>query len=481
MHASTPHRHRSHQLVRGGFALAIALLLALAGGFVPVRAAPRASTTAAPTPCRAADLDAAISHQGVTDTTLIHVGITTVRPDIECTLMGQPQVQLFDARGNLLVESPPPDPSAGQPVVLSAGVGASASVRWSNWCGPQGATVALPPIGGPIAVIVILPGDAGQLVAHPRGTVAEAGPLGGGPPCLGTDQPSQLFPVKPFEAAPGTSFGAPGSLPIYVAAPFFAYWRAHGGLAFLGYPLSREVEARSGDGKTYTVQYFERARLEYHPENAAPNAVLLGQLGREVHPADPPVQARNDPFFTYFPETGHNVEKRFLGPWGRGGLAQFGYPISEPSTERLEDGKDYTVQYFERARFEWHLENADPAARVLLGQLGRRLYTAGAEPPVGQSPASGYCPETQGAAATVRVRSDTPSPRCQKVRSGQHLRIINNTAQPVRARLAQIDVTIAPGGEWADDRPFGTYLAPGVHVLALSAYAGGGAELWVQR
>jgi hypothetical protein len=31
------------------------------------------------------------------------------------------------------------------------------------------------------------------------------------------------------------------------------------------------------------VQYFERGRLEYHPENAgSPYEVLLGQLGTEM-------------------------------------------------------------------------------------------------------------------------------------------------------------------------------------------------------
>ncbi len=117
---------------------------------------------------------------------------------------------------------------------------------------------------------------------------------------------------------------------------------------------------------------------------------------------------------------------------------------------------------------------------MLLGQLGRQVYTPKAEPPLPQTPAAGVCGEAQGAEATVRVNRDVPSPRCQKVQPGQHLRIINATDRPVRAQLAYIDVTIAPGGEWADGRPFGTYLAPGVHSLTLSAYAGGGAELWVQ-
>jgi hypothetical protein len=33
-------------------------------------------------------------------------------------------------------------------------------------------------------------------------------------------------------------------------------------------------------------------------------------------------------------------------------LALFGLPLSDPMQETLGDGKTYTVQYFERARFE---------------------------------------------------------------------------------------------------------------------------------
>ena len=36
------------------------------------------------------------------------------------------------------------------------------------------------------------------------------------------------------------------------------------------------------DGKTYQVQYFERVRMEYHPENQPPYDVLLGQFGRRI-------------------------------------------------------------------------------------------------------------------------------------------------------------------------------------------------------
>ncbi len=157
-----------------------------------------------------------------------------------------------------------------------------------------------------------------------------------------------------------------------VQGRFLAYWDAHGGLALNGYPISGEMMETLEDGKPYTVQYFERVRLEYHPENAAPNDVLLGQFGRRIHPADAPVAARAGA--TFFSETGHNVDGGFLMYWQtNGGLAQFGYPLSEVLSETLGDGKSYQVQYFERARFEYHPENPAPYD-ILLGQFGRQIY-----------------------------------------------------------------------------------------------------------
>ena len=61
---------------------------------------------------------------------------------------------------------------------------------------------------------------------------------------------------------------------------FLRYWIEHGGLAQQGYPISNEfTEVSDLDGKLYTVQYFQRAVFEYHPENAAPYNVLISQLG----------------------------------------------------------------------------------------------------------------------------------------------------------------------------------------------------------
>ncbi|GAB4190435.1 MAG: S8 family peptidase [Roseiflexaceae bacterium] len=83
-----------------------------------------------------------------------------------------------------------------------------------------------------------------------------------------------------------------------------------------------------------------------------------------------PVNPPADPALLFFPETGHTLGGAFRAYWERnGGLPIFGYPTSEPFTERGEDGRDYTVQYFQRHRFELHPENPPPYD-VLLSRLG---------------------------------------------------------------------------------------------------------------
>jgi hypothetical protein len=74
----------------------------------------------------------------------------------------------------------------------------------------------------------------------------------------------------------------------------------------------------------------------------------------------------------YFPETKHTVSGKFWAYWqSHGGLAQQGYPISDEFTEVSDlDGKPYTVQYFERAVFEMHPENAGTPYEILLSQRG---------------------------------------------------------------------------------------------------------------
>ena len=168
-----------------------------------------------------------------------------------------------------------------------------------------------------------------------------------------------------------------------VRGRFFDYWQANGGLARNGYPLTAERSEILEDGKAYTVQYFERVRLELHPENAAPNDVLLGQFGRRIL-REEYITARNQTYEQatapvagsgpyYFAQTGHTIAPRFQQYWQQnGGLAQFGYPITDERYDGVGDSCCIT-QYFERARFEWHPENEGTPYVILLGQFGRRL------------------------------------------------------------------------------------------------------------
>jgi hypothetical protein len=68
-----------------------------------------------------------------------------------------------------------------------------------------------------------------------------------------------------------------------IKQPFLQYWNANGGLRVFGLPRSEAFEEiNQADGKTYLVQYFERNRIEYHPENQGTKfEFLLGLLGVE--------------------------------------------------------------------------------------------------------------------------------------------------------------------------------------------------------
>ena len=143
----------------------------------------------------------------------------------------------------------------------------------------------------------------------------------------------------------GACFSATG---FCVRDAFRARWEANGGPALNGYPLTAERIETLEDGLPYIVQYFERVRMEYHPENTAPSDVLLGQFGRRIlaeragRESDPPTGPSGDG--TFYPETEHNIIGAFLAYWrGHGGLTQFGYPLTESFRERLEDEGTYTV------------------------------------------------------------------------------------------------------------------------------------------
>ena len=158
----------------------------------------------------------------------------------------------------------------------------------------------------------------------------------------------------------------------YLSYGFLEYWRANGGLMQFGYPITEELNHNG-----LTTQYFERAVFEYHGDAPAGWKVQLERLGAELtasrtnEAAFKPVSGASDASTTFFPQTGHTLAFGFRTYWqAHGGLRIFGYPISQ---EFSEGG--YTVQYFERARFEYHPNNP-PQYQVLLGLLGTNAATA---------------------------------------------------------------------------------------------------------
>jgi hypothetical protein len=164
---------------------------------------------------------------------------------------------------------------------------------------------------------------------------------------------------------------------------FYDYWQANGGLPRFGYPLTEEIlEPDAANNRPRVVQYFERARFEYFPEHAGtPYEVQLGLLGvailsrYNVDWQDQPKLAGAPPGCLFFEPTGHSLCSPFRERWeALGGLALLGQPITEPfQANRADTGQPYTVQYFERARFEYFAEYAGTPYEVQLGLLGREL------------------------------------------------------------------------------------------------------------
>jgi len=89
--------------------------------------------------------------------------------------------------------------------------------------------------------------------------------------------PSAISPLTPSYLY----FGETG---YWIAGPFLDFWEHHHGQLLFGAPISQPLTEQNGDGtgRTYQVQYFQNARLEYHPELAGTdNEVQLGLIGRQ--------------------------------------------------------------------------------------------------------------------------------------------------------------------------------------------------------
>ncbi|HEX5689509.1 MAG TPA: hypothetical protein VFX76_05885, partial [Roseiflexaceae bacterium] len=174
------------------------------------------------------------------------------------------------------------------------------------------------------------------------------------------------------------------------------FYEQNGDINAFGQPLSSQ-QAEVVEGRSFQAQWFERGRLELHPENLPPYDVLLGRLGAESLGragqawTSFPAASQNAPFF--FDRTRQAIAPEFWNYWSSRGLnfdnngassfeeslALFGYPISGALRERASDGRTYLTQWFERARFEYHPEASVPN-QVQVELFGTKLLPATTAP-----------------------------------------------------------------------------------------------------
>jgi hypothetical protein len=114
-----------------------------------------------------------------------------------------------------------------------------------------------------------------------------------------------------------------------VSDPFLSYWRDNGALKIFGYPISpARYELDPSSGKALWIQWFERARFEYHPDNAPEYQIQLGLLGRQLIETAHPVA----------PEPRQTVRVYLVGPnwqWNENGDGLVPIEIQVAPTKRV--------------------------------------------------------------------------------------------------------------------------------------------------
>ena len=209
-------------------------------------------------------------------------------------------------------------------------------------------------------------------------------------------------------------------------------------LLVYGLPITEEFIDPIQD---ITMQYFQRARFELNPDAPAGKRVQLGTLGSLTYQASkvqdlhldtntPKCRQYNQFFVCYAFLTFFDAH---------GGLGQFGYPISNYSKE----GDEY-VQYFERARFEFHPELSDDEW-VQLTDIGRIQFDQSQRdpsllPPVSDGdnrllPVTGLQVRAYVAKAVVNANSE----------QGLTVIVLNQVYQPVQQALVAVKLALPDG------------------------------------
>ena len=258
----------------------------------------------------------------------------------------------FDEAGNLI------DPATGMAVSYDAN-GQLVVAQEGQAIAPDGT------IDGTEAAAPDLAEDIPELVTTPWLAPPPSGPP---PGYVNWSPPSTVYIPETGHAVDGV---------------FLESWRAWGGAASWGLPLTAELRE---NGRI--VQYYDYGRFEYHPDDPNGSVVQFGELGRQLQPfvvrrnsgsgssavneaaltarAWAPLEAseRSDSeTWRFVSETGHAVAGEFKAFWEATGESGYlGNPLSEPY--KL-DGVTYQV--FERGTLAQR--TGEPPAMVPIGKM----------------------------------------------------------------------------------------------------------------
>jgi len=213
---------------------------------------------------------------------------------------------------------------------------------------------------------------------------------------MATDSPSPA-PSQPSESrtndcsteALGNAPFTPPETGFTISGWIQRYWNEHGNVPIFGYPLGNAHRLINSSGDYVCSQLFQRHRIELqlNADGSLKMAgnyafVTLGRVGAERLLRDADLingrrlgygeSGGNTADCQSFMEVPYKICGALKQYWNtQGGLGLFGFPQSDLFTYRTDDGREYTSQYFERARFERHPEDGTIKGGLLGDELNR--------------------------------------------------------------------------------------------------------------
>ncbi len=278
-------------------------------------------------------------------------------------------------------------------------------------------------------------------------------------------RPLALLFILCLLAAPGSWAGAQaGEIEYFpqtghnLQGDFLSFYRSSlDPTTLYGYPITEQFTSRDGR----QVQYFQRARFEFHPELPDGQRVQLTGLGRETYTPAAPLTVFSPFACRYFPESGYPVCFTFLEFYDKhGGPAQFGLPVSP-----FEYHDGVMVQYFEKTRLEWQPSRPE-GQRVVITGLGRIYFDRLGEDPALLASVSPLNAGIQSAVMSLRVHAFTwKAVTLASDRQTIFVVLQDQIGKPVRDADCRADI------RWPDGRTESSALrtnAKGIASLSLS-------------